>query len=73
MGNGRDGRRRRKANPDRRADPSPTEGIPSRSDQLEYIADMLQQLKIMAARADCPTLTELPERAHREAAKRRLG
>ena len=55
MGNGRGGRRRRKANPDRRADPSPTEGVPSRSDQLEYIADMLQQLKIMAARADCPT------------------
>jgi hypothetical protein len=73
MASRRGGRRRRKANPDRRADPSPTEGVPSRAEQLEYIADMLQQLKIMSAQADCPALTELLERAHREAAKRRFG
>ncbi len=69
MGNRRGGGRRRKTNLDRHADPSSDEGFPSPAEHLEYIADMLQELKIMAARADCPALTELLELAHREAAK----
>ena len=73
MGNRRGRRRRRKTNLDRHADPSPDQDLPSRADHIAYIADMLRELKIMSARADCPALTELLELAYREAAKYRAS
>jgi hypothetical protein len=39
----------------------------SGQDRLEYIADMVQQLKIMSAQADCQVLADLLECAYREA------
>jgi hypothetical protein len=69
MGNRRGGGRRRKTNLDRRADPPPDESLPSRAEHLDYIADMLQELKTMSARANCPALTELLELACQKAAK----
>jgi len=69
MGNRRGGGRRRKTNLDRRADPSPGESLPSPANHLEYIADMLLELKAMSVRANCPSLTELLELARQEAAR----
>jgi hypothetical protein len=74
MENRRSGGRRRKAYPDRNAgDPAPEERTPSDADRLDYIADMLRELKAMAAGADCPGLPELLELAYRKAARQRLG
>ncbi|HJZ44785.1 MAG TPA: hypothetical protein VJ233_13770 [Hyphomicrobiaceae bacterium] len=63
--------RRRKADIDRHCDPPPAEMVPSRADQLDYIADMVQELKAMSARANYPALTKLLELAYQEAAKHR--
>lgn len=38
-------------------------------DRLEYIADMVQELKIMSAQASCQALTDLLECAYREAVR----
>lgn len=43
----------------------------SQGQQLDYIADMVQALKAIAAQARCRTLTNLLELAHREALQRR--
>ena len=71
MGTRRGVGRRRKADLDRHCDPPHDETVPSRADQLDYIADMVQELKAMSARANYPALTELLELAYREAARRR--
>ena len=71
MGNRRGVGRRRKADFDRHCDPPPDEMAPSRADQLDYIADMVQELKAMSARANYPALTELLQLAHQEAMRRR--
>jgi hypothetical protein len=76
MENRRGRGKRRKAELDRHAcDPSPpSRPIPSRDEHLDYIADMLRELKAMSARVDCPGLTELLELAYRKAVKpRRTG
>jgi hypothetical protein len=75
MENRRGGGKRRKAELDRHAcDPPPSRATPTRQEHLDYIADMLRELKVLAARADCPGLTELLELAYRKAAKpRRTG
>jgi hypothetical protein len=39
--------------------------------QLEYIADMVQELKIMSAQANCQVLADLLGQAHREAVRQR--
>jgi hypothetical protein len=39
----------------------------STKDRLEYIAEMVQELKIMSAQANCQDLADLLERAYREA------
>ncbi len=47
---------------------------PSPVEELDYIADMVQGLKAIAARAGCRTLTNLLDLAHREALQlRRAG
>jgi hypothetical protein len=43
----------------------------SPSQQLDYIADMVQELKMMSAQADCRTLAGLLELAYQEALRRR--
>ena len=43
----------------------------SPQDRLEYIADMVQELKIMSAQANCQVLADLLERAYREAVRQR--
>jgi hypothetical protein len=75
MDNRRAGGRRRKADHDRHAcDPPAAGAIPTRDERLDYIADMLRELKALSARADCPGLTALLELAYRKAAKpRRTG
>jgi hypothetical protein len=40
-------------------------------DRLEYIADMVRELKIMSAQANCPVLSDLLEHAYREAMRQR--
>jgi hypothetical protein len=45
--------------------------VPSPADRLDYIADMVQELKAMSARADCSELTGLLGLAYREAVKQR--
>ena len=71
MGNRRGVGRRRKADIERHCDPPRDEMVPSRADQLDYIADMVQGLRAMSARANYPALTELLELAYQEAARRR--
>jgi hypothetical protein len=39
--------------------------------RLEYIADMVQELKIMSEQADCQVLADLLGQAYREAVRRR--
>ncbi len=69
MENRRSGGRRRKAHPDGHAcDPPPEATLPTRADHLDYIADMLRELKAMSERADRPALTVLLELAYQEAA-----
>jgi hypothetical protein len=54
---------------------NPPEGSPEAgravADRLEYIADMVQELRCMAESADCDTLARILEVAHREATRRR--
>ena len=45
--------------------------VASSKDRLEYIAGMVQELKIMSAQADCEVLADLLERAYREALRQR--
>ena len=45
--------------------------VASAKDRLEYIADMVRELKIMSAQANCQELTDLLGRAHREALRQR--
>ncbi len=58
-----------------RAKPSNRLTIPAQrattaKDRLDYIAAMLEELKIMSEQADCHPLAVLIERAHREALRR---
>ena len=72
MGNRRGVGRRRKSDIERHAcDPPLRANVPSPADQLDYIADMVHELKAMSARANRPALTELLERAYREAVRGR--
>jgi hypothetical protein len=72
MENRRSGGRRRKAHPDRHAcDPPPEATLPTRADHLDYIAEMLCELKAMSERVDRPALTVLLELACQEAAQGR--
>ena len=41
----------------------------SRRDRLDYIADIVQELKIMSAQADCHALADLLEQARLEAVR----
>ena len=43
----------------------------SRIDRLEYIADIVQQLRMMSAQADCDALSDLLDRAYQEAVRQR--
>jgi len=43
----------------------------SEREQLDYIADMIGQLKVMSAQARCGRLAGLLELAHHEALRRR--
>ena len=43
--------------------------IASPQARLEYIAGMVQELKIMSAQANCQVLADLLERAYREAVR----
>ncbi len=45
----------------------------SRRDRLDYIADIVQELKIMSTKADCHALADLLERAYLEAVRCRCG
>jgi hypothetical protein len=53
--------------------PSPSEievaQPPLRKDRLDYIADLTQQLKIVAGQADCHLLADLLEQARLEAVR----
>ncbi|MGE3066850.1 MAG: hypothetical protein AB7K67_14775 [Hyphomicrobiaceae bacterium] len=49
----------------------PTTAGREAADRLEYIADMVQELRCMAESADCDTLARILEVAHREATRRR--
>jgi hypothetical protein len=53
--------------------PSPSEidvaQPPLRKDRIEYIADLIQELKIMAGQADCDVLADLLEQARLEAVR----
>lgn len=40
---------------------------PQRRDRLDYIADLVSELKGLSVQANCPALTTLLERAHQEA------
>ncbi len=75
MGSRRGGGRRRKTSLNRQdddeSDASSEAGAPSSIDRLNYIADMLRELKTMAAQAERPALTELLELAYREALRDR--
>ena len=73
-GNGARRRPRTRPRPRRRvgsaanADVQATAGT---ADRLDYIADMVRQLKAMAAAADCGTLAALLELAYHEAIRQR--
>ena len=43
--------------------------VASSKDRLEYIAEMVQELKIMSAQANCQVLADLLERAYLEAVR----
>jgi hypothetical protein len=43
--------------------------VASPKDRLEYIAEMVQELKIMSAQANCQDLADLLESAYREAVR----
>ena len=46
----------------------------SPKDRLEYIAEMVRELKIMSAQANCQVLADLLERAYLEAVRQgRIG
>jgi len=45
--------------------------VASSRDRLEYIAEMVHELKVMSAQADCQALADLLERAYREAVRQR--
>ena len=45
--------------------------VASSSDRLEYIAQMVRELKIMSDQAHCQALADLLERAYREAVRQR--
>jgi hypothetical protein len=47
--------------------------VASSKDRLGYIAEMLRELKIMSAQADCQVLADLLERAYREAVRQSLA
>ena len=48
--------------------------VASPKDRLEYIAEMVQELKIMSAQANCQVLADLLEPAYREAVRQgRIG
>jgi hypothetical protein len=44
--------------------------LPNRADILDYVADMLLELKSLAAKSDCPMLLGLISLAQLEAAER---
>ena len=51
----------------------PTLTLISPADRLDYIADIVHELKIMAAQADCQALAGLLEVAYLEARRQRLA
>ena len=68
----RGGGRRPKAEPEQEApEADPGARLPTRAERLDYIADMLGELKAMSAQAHCPALTALLELAYRKAVKER--
>ena len=67
-----------RADPDRHADEAAAEraggAVPSPVDRLDYIAQLVGELKVMAADANEPALAVLLELAYQEAVrKRRAG
>jgi len=50
--------------------PVAPERPPTAKDRLDYIAAMLDELKVMSRQANCNTLAILIGRAHREALRR---
>ena len=42
-------------------------GEPARADYIEYMADMVQEMRVLAERTGCPTLAGILELAHSEA------
>jgi hypothetical protein len=74
MGNQRDVGRRPKADIERHTSdppPAPREMVPTPADRLDYIAEMVLELKEMSVRAECPELAKLLTLAYREAVKQR--
>jgi hypothetical protein len=73
MGKGRGGGRPRKADIERHASDPPRlrAVVPSPADRLDYIADMVLELKEMSVQADCPVLAQFLGLAYREAVKQR--
>ena len=55
----------------RASDKGRGEAVTSPADQLDYITDMVQELKIMSARANYGALSALLELAYQEARQRR--
>ena len=51
--------------------PNTALALSSSIERLDYIAAMVQELKMMSAQADCRTLTSLLELAYHEALQRR--
>jgi hypothetical protein len=45
--------------------------VASAKDRLEYIADMVQELQVMSAQANCQVLADLLERAYDGPVRRR--
>ena len=73
MGKARGGGRPRKADVERHASDTPPlrAVVPSPADRLDYIADMVLELKEMSVRAECPVLAQFLGLAYREAVKQR--
>ena len=42
-------------------------GEPARADYIEYMADLVHEIRVMAERSDCPTLAGILQLAHSEA------
>lgn len=54
---------------DRRGGTQPEESAPYRQEKLEYVADLLDELRAMAEREGCQQLAKMLSLSHTEAVK----